>query len=71
MPPRVDYELTPLGGTLHDTIRALVAWTEAHQTEIAVARAAYDKRVLAEQETAKGEAEQRDTIARDALAGIR
>ncbi len=43
VPPRVDYELTPLGGTLHATIQSLVKWTEAHQGEIAVARAAYDR----------------------------
>lgn len=45
VPPRVEYELTPLGGTLHSTIRSLVAWTEAHQGEIAAAREAYDERV--------------------------
>lgn len=44
VPPRVEYELTALGGTLHTTIRALVSWTEEHQTEIATARAAYDAR---------------------------
>lgn len=42
VPPRVDYELTPLGVTLHDTIQALVVWTEEHQNEIAAARSAYD-----------------------------
>ena len=42
VPPRVEYELTPLGSTLHATIQALVAWTERHQNEIAAARAAYD-----------------------------
>lgn len=42
VPPRVDYELTPLGVTLHDTIQALVTWTEGHQREIAEARASYD-----------------------------
>ncbi|MFE9686074.1 winged helix-turn-helix transcriptional regulator [Streptomyces sp. NPDC002701] len=45
VPPRVEYELTPLGGTLHATIRSLVTWTETHQGEIAAARAAYDERV--------------------------
>lgn len=45
VPPRVDYELTPLGVTLHDTIRSLVVWTEEHQSEIAAARAEYDRRV--------------------------
>ncbi|MER8084085.1 winged helix-turn-helix transcriptional regulator [Streptomyces sp. NPDC058316] len=44
VPPRVEYELTPLGGTLHATIRALVTWTEEHRNEIARARAAYDAR---------------------------
>ncbi|BCL22340.1 transcriptional regulator [Streptomyces tuirus] len=44
VPPRVDYELTSLGGTLHTTIQSLVTWTEAHQEEIAQARTAYDTR---------------------------
>ena len=48
VPPRVDYELTPLGVTLHETIQALVTWTERHQNEIAAARAAYDARSTAE-----------------------
>ncbi|MEU9855388.1 helix-turn-helix domain-containing protein [Streptomyces sp. NPDC047974] len=47
VPPRVDYELTPLGATLHTTIRALVTWTERHQSEIATARAHYDARTTA------------------------
>lgn len=44
VPPRVEYELTPLGATLHTTIRSLVTWTERHRGEIAAARAAYDAR---------------------------
>ncbi|MFF5917925.1 winged helix-turn-helix transcriptional regulator [Streptomyces flavochromogenes] len=44
VPPRVEYELTPLGGTLHTTIRSLVTWTEQHQNEIAAAREEYDAR---------------------------
>ncbi|WP_043619780.1 winged helix-turn-helix transcriptional regulator [Nonomuraea candida] len=44
VPPRVDYELTPLGRTLHQTIKSLVTWTETHREEIAAARAAYDAR---------------------------
>jgi len=44
VPPRVDYELTPLGVTLHATIQSLVTWTESHQQEIATARASYDGR---------------------------
>ncbi|MFC9687358.1 winged helix-turn-helix transcriptional regulator [Kribbella sp. NPDC056951] len=42
VPPRVDYELTPLGVTLHATIQSLVTWTETHQMEIASSRARYD-----------------------------
>jgi DNA-binding HxlR family transcriptional regulator len=45
VPPRVDYELTVLGGSLHETIQALVTWTETHQREIATARSEYDARV--------------------------
>ncbi|GAA4611094.1 hypothetical protein GCM10023195_46880 [Actinoallomurus liliacearum] len=67
VPPRVDYELTPLGATLHTTIRALVTWTEDHQGQIAAARAAFDRRAAAEQEAAVREAAERDAIARDVL----
>jgi DNA-binding HxlR family transcriptional regulator len=44
VPPRVDYELTPLGVSLHETVQALVTWTDAHQREIAAARNTYDTR---------------------------
>ena len=44
IPPRVEYELTPMGATLHETIQSLVTWTEEHQTQIAAARASYDAR---------------------------
>ncbi|MFE9398240.1 winged helix-turn-helix transcriptional regulator [Streptomyces flavidovirens] len=50
VPPRVEYELTPLGATLHTTIRSLVTWTEKHQNEIAAARADYDARAAADGE---------------------
>ncbi|MEV7285525.1 helix-turn-helix domain-containing protein [Streptomyces sp. NPDC093252] len=48
VPPRVDYELTSLGKTLHATIQSLVTWTEEHRQEVATARAAYDAREAAE-----------------------
>jgi|SRR5215469_2755032 DNA-binding HxlR family transcriptional regulator len=44
VPPRVDYELTPLGETLLDTIGQLVAWADVHIGEIEAARADYDAR---------------------------
>ncbi|MEJ3656070.1 helix-turn-helix domain-containing protein [Actinomycetes bacterium KLBMP 9759] len=52
VPPRVEYGLTPLGSTLHQTIQALVTWTERHQHEIAAARAAYDARAAGEEQVA-------------------
>ncbi|KAB8183133.1 transcriptional regulator [Microbispora catharanthi] len=67
VPPRVDYALTPMGATLHATIRALVVWTEEHQNAIAAARAAYDRRVAAEQEAAEREEAERRAVARAAL----
>jgi DNA-binding HxlR family transcriptional regulator len=44
VPPRVEYELTPLGCTLHETIQSLVEWTERNQREIIAARVRYDAR---------------------------
>jgi DNA-binding HxlR family transcriptional regulator len=44
VPPRVDYQLTPLGATLLQTIGQLVAWADAHLPEIEAARAGYDAR---------------------------
>jgi len=44
VPPKVDYALTPLGCTLHETIRSLVLWTEQNQTDIIAARQRYDAR---------------------------
>ena len=38
IPPRVDYELTPLGRTLLDPVEALAAWAAAHRVEIQAAR---------------------------------
>lgn len=39
IPPRVDYELTPLGRSLAEPITALRQWTETHINEIERARA--------------------------------
>ncbi|MBB4915140.1 winged helix-turn-helix transcriptional regulator [Streptosporangium saharense] len=48
VPPRVDYELTSLGISLHEVINSLVIWTEAHQQEISTARSEYDRRATEE-----------------------
>src|SRR6202171_5012753 len=49
VPPRVDYQLTPLGATLLETFQTLVAWAGEHGHEIAEARAAYDARAAADE----------------------
>lgn len=48
IPPRVDYDLTPLGTSLLEQIQPLVAWTRAHRADIAAARAEYDTRESAQ-----------------------
>jgi DNA-binding HxlR family transcriptional regulator len=43
VPPRVDYELTPLGLTLIKPIRALLDWTRDNRAAMAERRLAYAK----------------------------
>ena len=57
VPPRVDYQLTPLGETLRQTIGQLVAGADLHLPEIEAARAGYDARSCppcAEESVAEG-----------------
>jgi DNA-binding HxlR family transcriptional regulator len=42
VPPRVDYTLTRLGGSLTDPLQALYRWTEAHLKQIHRARVAQE-----------------------------
>ena len=42
VPPRVEYELTPLGATLRQIVHALIEWSGAHLGEVDAARARYD-----------------------------
>ena len=42
IPPRVEYELTPLGHSLWEPVKALGTWAQANQPEIARARLAFD-----------------------------
>lgn len=44
MPPRVEYELTPLGQTLREPLTALGRWAEAHIEDVLRAREDYDQR---------------------------
>ena len=45
VPPRVEYALTKLGGTLRQLVRRLVEWSGAHLNEVDTARNAYDARI--------------------------
>jgi DNA-binding HxlR family transcriptional regulator len=44
MPPRVEYELTALGRTLHVPLQALGLWAQEHIEEVLAARETYDAR---------------------------
>ena len=44
MPPRVEYELTPLGQTLRQPLTALGRWAEEHIEDVLRARETYDQR---------------------------
>lgn len=44
VPPRVEYELTELGFTLHEPLLALCRWAEEHIAEVLVNREVYDAR---------------------------
>lgn len=46
MPPRVEYELTPLGRTLREPLTALGMWAEQHIEHVLDAREAFDERVI-------------------------
>ena len=44
VPPRVEYELTPLGRSLVAPVSALGEWARAHLTEIDAAREVFDRK---------------------------
>jgi len=44
-PPRVEYELTKLGGTLLDPIQALAEWAAEHRVSIHEAREKFDAKL--------------------------
>lgn len=43
IPPRVDYELTPLGRTLAEAVCVLWEWVDANLCEVEAARCAFDQ----------------------------
>lgn len=44
VPPRVEYELTELGFTLHEPLLVLCRWAEQHIAEVLVNRERFDAR---------------------------
>jgi DNA-binding HxlR family transcriptional regulator len=44
VPPRVEYELTPLGKRFMEPVRGLVTWLQANWASIRTAREAFDRR---------------------------
>ena len=52
VPPRVEYELTPLGRSLHSPVSALGEWVRHHLPEIDAAREAFDRRAALEADMA-------------------
>lgn len=42
VPVRVDYELTPLGASLHTVVLQFKTWAESHMDDVITARGAYD-----------------------------
>lgn len=47
VPPRVEYQLTPLGKTLCAPISAIVQWSEEHIGDVTAAQMVYDARETA------------------------
>ena len=48
IPPRVDYELTELGRSLWEAVKPLGEWAQGHVQHITRARAAFDKKNIAQ-----------------------
>jgi DNA-binding HxlR family transcriptional regulator len=49
VPPRVDYELTPLGESVLEPLNGLMGWAAQHGTDIAEARLRYEEAHAAEE----------------------
>ncbi|CAN7456066.1 helix-turn-helix domain-containing protein [Phenylobacterium sp. LjRoot225] len=53
VPPSVEYQLTPLGRTLIEPVRALSQWARQHRDEIRAARAQFDGQAVNETVSAR------------------
>jgi DNA-binding HxlR family transcriptional regulator len=45
VPPRVEYEATPMAKELYQSLSGLLGWAEQHREDIAAARVGYDANV--------------------------
>lgn len=43
VPPKVEYELTPIARELHESLLSLTAWADRHRGTITAARQSYDE----------------------------
>jgi DNA-binding HxlR family transcriptional regulator len=59
VPPRVEYELTPLGQSLRAPVSALGEWAREHIAEIDAAREAFDRRESRQTDTSSSVRERR------------
>jgi DNA-binding HxlR family transcriptional regulator len=54
MPPRVEYELTPLGLTLREPMATCCGWSKAHRPEVVQAREVHERSTLTREAINRG-----------------
>jgi len=54
IPPRVEYELTPLGHSLLDAVKALVEWAATHHEDVAASRLRHEQTGVGRQKARTG-----------------
>ena len=59
VPPHVEYQLTELGASLHETLRALSGWAVENMDTVAQQQADYDALVDAQRSASEQHADQR------------
>ncbi len=47
VPPKVEYEATPMAKELYASLSGLLSWAERHRDSIAASRVVYDEKVSA------------------------
>lgn len=57
IPPRVEYELTPLGHSLLEAVTALAGWAAAHYEDVAASRLRHEQTGVGRQKTRRAGAD--------------